>query len=68
LEAKINQLRAEGKPVPVNAPGYASIHIPASTHVRYLCEAGFQADVIWRKMEFVILAGIKGAPFRAQHP
>jgi SAM-dependent methyltransferase len=48
--------------------GYLSIHVPASQHIALMNEAGFCADSIWRKMEFVILAGIKGKPFARNLP
>jgi len=42
---------------------YANLGLPASAHVAHMQAAGFAAGVIWRKMEFVVLAGIKGSPF-----
>ncbi|HYF48649.1 MAG TPA: class I SAM-dependent methyltransferase [Planctomycetota bacterium] len=45
----------------VSAPGgYFSLHIPASQHIAYLQKAGFVAETIWRKMEFVIFLALKG--------
>ncbi len=34
-----------------------------SQHLSYLRAAGFAAGCIWRKMDFAVLAGIKGRPF-----
>ncbi len=59
----IEKLRAEGRDVADPAPGYASLHVPASRHIDYMREAGFVAGTIWRKMEFAVLVGFKGRPF-----
>lgn len=65
-EVRIAEMKKAGqKFVDADAVGYASLHIPASAHVQYLNDAGFTADCIWRKMEFAIVVGLKGQPFRS---
>ena len=60
-------LRAKGEQASVSGEvGYASLHLPASAHERLLAEAGFASGCIWRKMEFVVLVGIKGHPWSGQ--
>ena len=57
-------LRGDGKDVPdVQSAGYANIHLPASVHVSHMRKAGFAAGCIWRKMNFVVLVGVRGDPF-----
>jgi len=65
-DEEIAGLRAAGRTVEDNGPAYASAHLPASTHLARLRDAGFAAGCIWRKMEFAVLAGIKGRPFRKE--
>lgn len=67
--AALEKMRAELESrgvTPTSSPSdgaYANLHLPASAHVAHMQAAGFAAGVIWRKMEFVVLAGIKGSPF-----
>jgi SAM-dependent methyltransferase len=61
IAAEGERLKAQGYTID-HGCGYLSLHVPASEHIRCLNAAGFSADCIWRKMEFVVLAGIKGTP------
>jgi len=47
----------------VDSGGYHSSHVPASDHVAHLTTAGFRAGVIWRKLQFAVVTGVKGEPF-----
>ena len=59
------ELESRSVTPPPSDGAYANLHLPASTHVAHMEAAGFAAGVIWRKMEFVVLAAIKGRPFGA---
>lgn len=61
---EVERLRSEGHEVEVaQEGGYASLHVPVSVHVQHLRAAGLAAGCIWRKMEFAVLAGVKGDPW-----
>ena len=62
LCAVAEDLRKAGGDVPAGPPPYANLSLPASAHVAHMRAAGFLAGSIWRKMEFVVLLGIKGTP------
>jgi SAM-dependent methyltransferase len=59
----LDEFKSQVSPTARDGGGYASLHVPASRHVQCLLSAGFQADIIWRKMEFVVMAAVKGQPF-----
>ena len=63
LEKMRAELKSRGATPPPSDGAYANLGLPASAHVPHMQAAGFAAGVIWRKMEFVVLVGIKGRPF-----